>query len=119
MLVGFPTRQFQLCKEGGSTEGKAATPTQPATKIEYKMVEKTLPNGKVIKIKQKVEVPAEEQTPSTLTDDCLWVDENAVSQYTQEGYGFTGKKRMSYCPPEWIADKQGGGFLILDDWNRA
>ena len=26
---------------------------------------------------------------------------------------------MSYCPPEWIADKQGGGILILDDWNRA
>jgi hypothetical protein len=26
---------------------------------------------------------------------------------------------MSYCPPEWIADKTDGGILILDDWNRA
>jgi hypothetical protein len=26
---------------------------------------------------------------------------------------------MSYCPPEWIADKTKGGILILDDWNRA
>jgi hypothetical protein len=42
-----------------------------------------------------------------------------VNEYVKRGYDFTGNKRMSYCPPEWIADKQGGGFLILDDWNRA
>jgi len=48
-----------------------------------------------------------------------WVDEVAVAQYTELGYKFTKKKRMSYCAPEWIADKEGGGFLILDDWNRA
>jgi hypothetical protein len=26
---------------------------------------------------------------------------------------------MSYCPPEWIANKANGGILLLDDWNRA
>jgi hypothetical protein len=26
---------------------------------------------------------------------------------------------MSYCPPEWIANKERGGILLLDDWNRA
>ena len=26
---------------------------------------------------------------------------------------------MSYCAPEWIADKKKGGILLLDDWNRA
>jgi hypothetical protein len=26
---------------------------------------------------------------------------------------------MSYCPPEWIANKEKGGILLLDDWNRA
>ena len=31
----------------------------------------------------------------------------------------TGKNRMSYCAPEWIADKKAGGILLLDDWNRA
>jgi len=48
-----------------------------------------------------------------------WVDENAVDEYIKQGYQFTSEKRMSYCPPEWIADKNSGGILLLDDWNRA
>jgi len=48
-----------------------------------------------------------------------WVDEMAVSEYLKQGYKMTGKNRMSYCPPEWIANKKGGGILLLDDWNRA
>lgn len=48
-----------------------------------------------------------------------WVDEHAVHEYTKEGYKFTGQNRMSYCAPEWIAGKTKGGFLLLDDWNRA
>ena len=66
-LVGFPIRQFEVCKDG----------------------------------------------------DCMWADEHAVEDYTRRGYQFTGQKRISYCPPEWIADKTEGGILILDDWNRA
>lgn len=78
-LVGYPIRQFQLCKK------------------------------------------TEKPTGSLGTDsiDCLWIDEHAIAEYTKQGYSFTGEKRMSYCPPEWIADKQGGGILLLDDWNRA
>jgi hypothetical protein len=48
-----------------------------------------------------------------------WVDEHAVDDNLKRGFSFTGQKRMSYCPPEWIADKTGGGILLLDDWNRA
>jgi hypothetical protein len=48
-----------------------------------------------------------------------WIDEHAVEEFSRQGYKFTGQKRMSYCPPEWIADKVGGGILLLDDWNRA
>jgi len=48
-----------------------------------------------------------------------WVDETAVEEYIKQEYKFSGEKRMSYCPPEWIADKVGGGILLLDDWNRA
>lgn len=51
--------------------------------------------------------------------ECIWIDEHAVESYTHQGYGFTGENRMSYCPPEWIADMQPGGMLILDDFNRA
>lgn len=52
-------------------------------------------------------------------DKIVWADEHAVQEYIKLGYVFTGHKRMSYCPPEWIADKTGGGILLLDDWNRA
>jgi len=59
------------------------------------------------------------EEPGAEAGDYLWIDEQAIDEYVKRGYKFTGKKRMSYCPPEWIADKQGGGILILDDWNRA
>jgi hypothetical protein len=52
-------------------------------------------------------------------NDCLWIDEHAIEEYTKQGYKFTGKNRMSYCPPEWISGKTKGGILLLDDWNRA
>ena len=98
-LVGFPLRQFQMCKDAGGKEIKTVT----------KLVK--LPNGMEVMKKVEEEVEAE--------GECLWIDENAIDEYTKQGYSFTGEKRMSYCPPEWIADVTGGGILILDDWNRA
>ena len=52
---------------------------------------------------------------------CMWVDEQAIHTYETQGYKFTGQKRMTYCPPAWIADKDGsrGGILLLDDWTRG
>ena len=52
---------------------------------------------------------------------CLWVDEHAIHTYETQNYKFTGQKRMSYCPPAWIADKDSGkgGILLLDDWTRG
>jgi len=71
-LVGFPLRQFQLCKAKSDSE-----------------------------------------------TECLWIDEQAVSEYIKQGFAFTGSKRMTYCPPDWIADKGEGGILFLDDFSRA
>lgn len=48
-----------------------------------------------------------------------WVDEIAVNDHSKLGFQTTGKSRMSYSAPEWIADKKQGGVLLLDDWNRA
>ena len=48
-----------------------------------------------------------------------WVDEVAVNDHSTLGFQTTGKSRMSYSAPEWIADKKAGGVLLLDDWNRA
>ena len=48
-----------------------------------------------------------------------WIDEVAVKDYSSDGWKTTGKSKMSYSAPEWIADKKQGGVLLLDDWNRA
>lgn len=48
-----------------------------------------------------------------------WVDEHLLEDARHRGYMASGKSQMSYCAPEWIANKKGGGILILDDWNRA
>jgi len=108
-LVGFPVRQFQLSK--GSTTSAA-----PAEQ-KFKFVKQLDAEGKTVMRKIPVEEPT--QTISTGSVETIWVDENAIDEYIKQGYSFTNKKRMSYCPPEWIADREGGGILILDDWNRA
>jgi hypothetical protein len=52
-------------------------------------------------------------------NETIWIDEHAFDEYLKLGYKSTGQNRMSYCPPEWIANKSNGGILLLDDWNRA
>lgn len=170
-LVGFPVRQFQLCKtiaESPKAEAKAEPVMVPVKKMVKKMQKQmvtvmeeqevddfevkitkkqVLEEGKFVTkdietkvpVKVRKEVPVEKemeveveveetvmesQSPKASSepisaDGCQWVDEQAVEEYLKLGYRFTGEKRMSYCPPEWIANKTGGGFLILDDWNRA
>lgn len=58
--------------------------------------------------------PNEVRTPRT-----AWVNEKSFDQYLKAGFKDTGKTRMSYAAPEWIAGKDEGGILLLDDWNRA
>jgi len=48
-----------------------------------------------------------------------WADEHLIDSYRESGWKAVGKSQMSYCAPEWIADKNEGGILLLDDWNRA
>ena len=103
-LIGFPMRQFQM------SLGGAGTPATPE-----KIVKKFIMEGDE-KVMKNVRIAAKPAVAGGVTK---WIDEVAVDQYASLGYKFTDKKRMSYCPPEWIADKTGGGFLILDDWNRA
>lgn len=66
--------------------------------------------------------PVKQYQMARLTDEMPyfnWVDEVAINSYEKEGYRLTGKKRMSYAAPEWIADKTEGGILLLDDWTRS
>ena len=100
-LVGFPVRQFQMYKEkivntAQSGDLAMVTATQRAAGASLANLNTTTTK----KVGQ-------------------WVDELAVQEYLKNGYKITGKNRMSYCAPEWIADKKEGGILLLDDWNRA
>lgn len=167
-LVGYPIRQFELCKKNESKTTKKAvvqkqTPvttkvkkmvTRTITEMEMREVEEfeitiikkqVLEGGRFItkEIESKIpkmvqkEVPVERviqeeieedetimETSSVLSteeseSDCQWIDEPAIEEYIKRGYDFTGRNRMSYCPPEWIAGKEEGGMLLLDDYNRA
>lgn len=103
------TVKKQVLEEGKLVMKDVTITTQVMVEVEEEqLVDQT--------IMEKQEVPVE---ANEVSSECIWVDEHAIAEYTKRGYSFTGQKRMSYCPPEWIADKQGGGFLILDDWNRA
>lgn len=98
-LVGFPVRQFQMYKE---------KTIKKVDDLNYTTAQRTAAASDLAKM------------TSTVTKKVgQWVDELAVSEYLKNGYKMTGKNRMSYAAPEWIADKKEGGILLLDDWNRA
>ena len=95
-LVGFPVRQFQMYKEV-----------------------KVAPKTKDINFTSADAEAMVASKMATTKKVGQWVDELAVAEYLKNGYKMTGKHRMSYCAPEWNADKKDGGILLLDDWNRA
>ena len=94
-LVGFPVRQFQMYKE--------------------KQVSKKIDDLNYTPAQAQAAAASSIQTKKV----GQWVDELAVEEYLRQGWKVTGKNRMSYCAPEWIADAKDGGILLLDDWNRA
>jgi len=96
-LVGFPIRQFQMYKEKIVNPPHSGLDNLNYTATQKEQIAKT-------PIKKKIG---------------QWVDELAVQEFLKQGWKVTGKNRMSYCAPEWIADKKEGGILLLDDWNRA
>tara|TARA_B100001778_G_C18603894_1_gene638692 strand:- start:4365 stop:5630 length:1266 start_codon:yes stop_codon:yes gene_type:complete len=98
-LVGFPVRQFQMYKE------KKVQPKK-IDDLSYTAAQRAAASAQVANAPMTKKVGQ-------------WVDELAVEEYMRQGWKVTGKNRMSYCAPEWIADKKEGGILLLDDWNRA
>lgn len=101
---------------GDSGIGKTSTILQLADELNLNCVKLNL--AQIEELGDLVGFPIRQFEMCTDTN-CIWVDEHAVEEYSKRNYSFTGNKRMSYCPPEWIADKTDGGILILDDWNRA
>ena len=100
-LVGFPVRQFQMYIE---KQVQADDNT-----VNFTSAQKSAAANNISQL----------NSPTVVKKVGVWVDELAVTEYLKNGYKMTGKNRMSYCAPEWIADKKEGGILLLDDWNRA
>jgi len=102
---------------GDSGIGKTSTIIQLANELDLNFVKLNL--AQIEELGDLVGFPIRQFEVCQNDDKCLWIDEHAVDEYTKQGYTFTGKNRMSYCPPEWISGKSTGGILLLDDWNRA
>jgi len=102
---------------GDSGIGKTSMVIQTAKELNLNFVKLNL--AQIEELGDLVGFPIRQFEVCKTENDCLWIDEHAVDEYTKQGYQFTGKNRMSYCPPEWISGKTNGGILLLDDWNRA
>jgi len=93
-LVGFPVRQFQMYKE-------------------KTVVAKKVDDLSMVTAAQRAAGSSLANMSNTTTKKIgMWVDELAVQEYLKNGYKMTGKNRMSYCAPEWIADAKAILYLM-------
>jgi len=108
---------------GDSGIGKTSTILQLANEMGLNYVKLNLAQieelgdlvGYPIRQFEMVKNKGTEEAPEWVSN---WVDEHLLEDARHRGYIASGKSQMSYCAPEWIANKKGGGILILDDWNR-
>ncbi|BCV01479.1 MAG: hypothetical protein CM15mV42_1610 [uncultured marine virus] len=79
--------------------------------------EKKVPSKRIddLQYTQHKEAAAAAQVSDAVTTKKVgqWVDELAVEEYMRQGWKVTGKNRMSYCAPEWIADKKMEAYCFL------
>jgi hypothetical protein len=101
---------------GESGIGKTSAIIQLAKELDLDFVKLNL--AQIEEIGDLVGFPIR-QFEVTNGTEAKFIDENMLDEYRLDGFKSTGANRMSYCPPEWIANKKGGGILLLDDWNRA
>lgn len=51
--------------------------------------------------------------------ETLWITENLLPKYTDNGYTFTGVSSTKPCPPDWVVNLKENGILCLDDYSRG
>jgi hypothetical protein len=111
---GKPSVSIEVVGESGI--GKTSSIIQLANELDLHFVKLNL--AQIEEIGDLVGFPIR-QFELTKGSDKVWVDENLIKEYQDQGFKSTGLNRMSYCAPEWISGKEKGGILLLDDWNRA
>lgn len=111
---GKPSVSIEVVGESGI--GKTSSIIQLANELDLHFVKLNL--AQIEEIGDLVGFPIR-QFELIKDSDKVWVDENLIKEYQDQGFKSTGLNRMSYCAPEWISGKEKGGILLLDDWNRA
>ena len=111
---GKPSVSIEVVGESGI--GKTSSIIQLANELDLHFVKLNL--AQIEEIGDLVGFPIR-QFELIKGSDKVWVDENLIKEYQDQGFKSTGLNRMSYCAPEWISGKEKGGILLLDDWNRA
>ncbi len=104
--------------QGGSGLGKTSIIEQIAVKHEMNYVKLNLAQiGE--EVSELVGYPIRQF--EVKNGSVMWIDEQALESYRSTGYEITGKNRMGYCPPEWIAglDPNKPTIFNLDDWTRG
>jgi len=109
-----PSVSIEVVGESGI--GKTSSIIQLANELDLHFVKLNL--AQIEEIGDLVGFPIR-QFELTKDSDKVWVDENLIKEYQDQGFKSTGLNQMSYCAPEWISGKEKGGILLLDDWNRA
>lgn len=51
--------------------------------------------------------------------ESVWITENLIPKYIENGFKYEEKVRTRPCPPDWVENLQENGFLILDDYSRS
>lgn len=102
---------------GDSGIGKTSSIIQLSKELEFNFIKLNL--AQIEEVGDLVGFPIRQFKMIGNDNVPVWVDEVHVEDYRSRGYRTDGGNRMSHCPPQWIADKNEGGILLLDDWNRG
>lgn len=51
--------------------------------------------------------------------ETVWVTENLIPKYADNGYTYTGETRTIPCPPDWVVGLEDNSILLLDDFSRS
>jgi len=102
--------------EGDSGLGKTSAALQLGKELGLDVVKLNL--SQIEEIGDLVGFPVKEYK-MVKGEEEKWVIHEAMESCKEEGYLVSGQSRMSYSPPEWIANKKAGGILLLDDYSRA
>jgi len=117
-LVGEGKPSISIALEGESGVGKTSVLEQLAKEMDMDFLKLNLSQ---ISIEDFIGYPISEfkMCNPKKKEECAWVSERIIANYTQLGYEYAGENRMGYATPKWIVGRTKPMILLLDDFNRG